>query len=87
MSVWSLIAARQSPTLSDEESAQQKSEEAAETRENDDPNASQEFEAGFEQHDGDNEKQGHEEGGNAGANEKVEHEEKEQKSHRKYNLP
>ena len=81
-------------TFGGEESAEQKSEEAAETRENDDPNASQEFEAGLEQQDLDDEKDGHEEGRDAEANEeeeeegekededdeKVEHEEKEQET-------
>ena len=80
MSVWSLIDPRQSPTFGGEESAEQKSEEGAETRENDDPNASQEFEAGLEQHDPDDKKDGHEEGWDAEANEKVEHEEKEQET-------
>ena len=80
MSVWSLIDPRQSPTFGGEESAEQKSEEGAETQENDDPNASQEFEAGLEQHDRDDKKDGHEEGRDAEANEKVEHEEKEQET-------
>ena len=65
MSVWSLIDSRQSPTFGGEESAEQKSEEGAETREIDDPNASQEFEAGLEQHDRDDKKHGLEEGGDA----------------------
>ena len=80
MSVWSLIDPRQSPTFGGEESAEQKSKEGAETQENDDPNASQEFEAGLEQHDRDDKKDGHEEGRDAEANEKVEHEEKEQET-------
>ena len=80
MSVWSLIESRQSPTVGEEESAEQKSEEGAETREKDDPNASQEFSAGLEQHDRDDEKDGHEEGWDAEANEEVEHEEKEQET-------
>ena len=66
MSVCSLIDPRQSPTFGGEESAEQKSEEGAETRENDAPNASQEFEAGLEQHDRDDKKDGHEEGRDGG---------------------
>ena len=80
MSIWRFIEPRQSPTFGGEESAEQKSEEGAETRENDVSNASQEFEEGMEPHDRDDKKHGHEEGRDAQANEKVEHEEKEQKT-------
>ena len=56
-------------TFGGEESVEQKSEEGAETRENDDPNVSQEFEAGLGQQDRDDEEDGHEEGWDAEANE------------------
>ena len=51
MSLWSLIDQPQSPTYGGEESAEQKSEAGVETRENDVPNAFQEFEEGMKQHD------------------------------------
>ena len=87
MSLWSLIDQPQSPTYGGEGSAQQKSEEGAETRDNDVPNASQEFEEGMEQHDRDDKKHGHEEGRDAEADEKVEHEEQEQKTCLLYTSP
>ena len=73
-------------TSGGDESAEQKSAAGAETREGDDPNASQELEAGsiigmlLGNADRGDEKDGHEEGRDAEANEKVEHEEKEQET-------
>ena len=83
-------------TVSSWGSAQQQSEEGAVTRANDDPNASQEFEAGLEQQDRDDKKEVHGEGRDVDANEdeeeeeekqvedgeQVEHEEKKQEPHK-----
>ena len=73
MSVWNLLESQ----FGGEESAEQQSEEGAETRENDDPNAYHEFEAGLEQQDRDGEKDGHEEGRVAEATEEEEEKEEE----------
>ena len=50
MTLWSLIDQPQSLTYGGEGSAEQKSEASVETRENDVPNAFQEFEEGMKQH-------------------------------------